>query len=60
MKAIKKIIEIMLTIVCCISFCAALAEYPEHQFIWSMGWMGLMAVCIRILDKMGVIGEGEI
>lgn len=53
MKAIKKIVELLLLVVCAISFMAACSEYPEHQFIWSMGWMSLLAICARVLDKMG-------
>lgn len=53
MKILKKLLEVILLVVCVISLMAACSEYPEHQFIWSMGWMTVMSVSAHILDRMG-------
>ena len=53
MKAMKKLLEVILLAICVIAFLAVCAEYPEHQFLWSMGWLSLLAICSTILDRMG-------
>lgn len=61
-KAIKKIIEVVLTTIVCVSFVLMLAETPEGGVClpWNLGWMAALAVSAKLLDKMGVFKkEGE-
>ena len=58
MKTMKKLLEIVLLAVCVVAFLAMCAEYPAHQFLWSMGWCSVLAVCARILDGMGCFKKG--
>ena len=55
MKAMKKLLEVVLLIIGAFALMAACSEYPEHQFPWSMGWMSVLAICAHILDRMGCI-----
>lgn len=58
MKAMKKILEVILLIIGAVALMAACSEYPEHQFPWSMGWMTVLAICAHFLDRMGCLGKG--
>ena len=55
MKLLKKLLEVILIVISVISLMAVCSEYPEHQFLWSMGWMSVLAVCAHILDRMGCL-----
>ena len=60
-KAIKKIIEVILTIIACVSFCLMCAEGKDGSFCfsWSLGWLGAFTLCAFILDRMGAFKKVE-
>jgi hypothetical protein len=60
-KTIKKIIEVILTIIACISFVLMFGERPDGSanLPWTFGWMAALAICAKILEKMGVFGKSE-
>ena len=55
MKAIKKIVEVVLTIIACLSIILMVAEKPDGSIClpWSLGCMAVLAISAKILDKMG-------
>ena len=60
-KSVKKIIEVILTIIACVSFILMLGERPDGSIClpWTFGWMAALAVSAIILDKMGAFKKEE-
>ena len=60
-KTIKKIIEVILTIIAGLSFILMIAERPDGSMClpWTLGWMAALAVSAILLDKMGVFKREE-
>ena len=60
-KSVKKFIEVILTIIMCVSFCLMCAERPDGSicFSWSFGWLGAFTISAIILDKMGAFKKVE-
>ena len=59
--AIKKIIEVILTIILCVSFCLMCAERPDGSIClaWSLGWLGASTISAILLDRMGAFKKAE-
>lgn len=60
-KAIKKLVEIILTIIAGISLILACAETTDGtiSMTWSLGWMAVLAISAKLLDKMGAFDKEE-
>lgn len=60
-KTIKKLVEVILTIIACTSFILMCAEKPDGGICltWNMGWMAALAISAKLLDKMGVFDKEE-
>ena len=60
-KTIKKLVEVILTIIACTSFVLMVAEKPDGGIClpWNLGWMAALAVSAFILDKMGTFTKEE-
>jgi hypothetical protein len=60
-KAIKKIVEVILTIIACVSLILMLGEQPDGGIClpWNLGWLAALAVSSILLDKMGVFKREE-
>lgn len=58
---IKRIIEAILAVIACVSFVMMTGEAADGSVSlpWSLSWLAVLAVCCKILDKMGVFGEEE-
>jgi hypothetical protein len=56
MKALKKIIMMILTVIACLSIILMCAERPDGSIslTWSLGWMAALVVSTKLLDRMGV------
>ena len=54
-KTIKKIIEAILIIIACVALVlmTGQAEKESTQLLWSLGWMAVLAIDCKILDRMG-------
>ena len=61
MKAIKKIVVAILTIIASLSIILMMAERPDGSIslTWSLTWMAVFAISAKTLDKMGVFNEEE-
>lgn len=61
MKAIKKIVVAILTIIASLSIILMMAERPDGSIslTWSLAWMAVFAISAKTLDKMGVFNEEE-
>ena len=61
MKAVKKIIIAIVTIIACVSFVLMVAERPDGSIClpWSLGWMAALAISAKCLDWLGVFKEEE-
>lgn len=61
MKAIKKIVEVTLTIIAGISLILACAETKDGtiSMTWSLGWMAVLAICAKTLERMGTFDREE-
>ena len=55
-KVVKKAVEVILTIIACVSFILMTAERPDGSCCipWTLGWLSALVVSSLILDKMGV------
>lgn len=60
-KSVKKFIEVILTIIACVSFCLMCAERPDGSMClpWSLGWLAALTISSIILDKMGAFKKAE-
>lgn len=60
-KTIKKLVEVILTIIACTSFILMCAEKPDGGIClpWNLGWMAALAVSSILLDKMGAFDKEE-
>ena len=60
-KVVKKAVEVILTIIACVSFILMYAETPEGGIClpWNLGWMAALVVSSRLLDKMGALKKEE-
>lgn len=55
----KKIIEVVLTIIACLSIILMVAERPDGGIClpWSLGCMAALAVSAKLLEKMGAFDK---
>ena len=60
-KVVKKAVEVILTIIACVSFILMTAERPDGSCClpWTLGWLSALVVSSLILDKMGVFKKEE-
>lgn len=61
-KAIKKLVEIILTIIAGISLILACAEKSDGGIClpWNLGWMAAFAISAKLLERMGAFEkEGD-
>lgn len=58
-KAIKKIVEVILTIVACASFVLMFGETEDGSIClpWSLGCIAMLTISSYILGKMGVFNR---
>lgn len=58
-QKVKKIIEVILTIIAGVSFVMLFAEKPDGSINlpWSLGWAAALLVSGSLLNKMGVLGR---
>ena len=56
-KSIKKIVEVILAIIACLSFVLMCAERPDGSAcpLWTIGCMAVFAISAIALDRMGVL-----
>lgn len=61
MKALKKIIMMILTVIACLSIILMCAERPDGSIslTWSLGWMAALVVSTKLLDRMGVFDRSH-
>lgn len=61
MKALKKIIMMILTVIACLSIILMCAERPDGSIslTWSLGWMAALVVSTKLLDRMGVFDRSR-
>ena len=60
-KTIKKLVEVILTIIACTSFILMTAETQDGSVcvLWNFGWMAALAISAKLLEKMGVFDKEE-
>lgn len=60
-KVVKKAVEVILTIIACVSFILMSAERPDGSCClpWTLGWLSALVVSSIMLDKMGVFKKEE-
>ena len=60
-KKVKKIVEVILTIIACLSFVLMTGETTDGSvcLLWNFGWMAALAISARLLDKMGTFDKKE-
>ncbi len=60
-NTLKKIAKVILSIIACVSFILMVAETPDGGIYlpWNLGWLASLAVCTKLLDKMGVFGNAK-
>lgn len=60
-KVVKKAVEVILTIISCVSFILMTAVRPDGGIClpWTLGWLSALVVSSRLLDKMGVFKKEE-
>jgi hypothetical protein len=60
-KSIKKIVEVILTIIACVSFILMVAERPDGGIClpWNLGWMAALAISAKLLERMGAFDKEE-
>ena len=58
-KSVKKTIEVILTILACVSFVLMVAERPDGSVClsWTFGWLAVLAICAKILERMGAFNK---
>ena len=60
-KVVKKLVEVILTIITCVSFICMTAERPDGSccISWTLGWLSALLVSSLLLDKMGVFKKED-
>jgi hypothetical protein len=60
-KTIKKLVEVILTIIACTSLILMCAETTDGGIClpWNLGWMAALAISAKLLDKMGAFDKEE-
>ena len=60
-KVVKKAVEVILTIIACVSFILMYAETPDGGIClpWNLGCLAALVVSSRLLDKMGPLKKEE-
>ena len=61
-KLVKKAVEVILTIIACLSIILMCAETPDGGICltWNLGWMAALAISAKLLDWMGAFEkEGD-
>ena len=60
-KVVKKAVEVILTIIACVSFILMTAERPDGSCClpWTLGWLSALVVSSISLYKMGVFKKEE-
>lgn len=60
-KVIKKIIEVILTIIACVSFVLMCGERPDGSIClpWTLSWLAALVISAKCLDWMGVFKKEE-
>ena len=61
-KVVKKAVEVILTIIACVSFILMYAETPDGGIClpWNLGWMAAFAISAKLLERMGAFEkEGD-
>lgn len=60
-KTIRQIAKVTLSLIACLSFILMCGETPDGGIYlpWNLGWMASLAVCTKLLDKMGVFGNAK-
>ena len=55
-KTIRQIAKVTLSLIACLSFILMCGETPDGGIYlpWNLGWLASLAVCTKLLDKMGV------
>ena len=58
-KSVKKIIKAILIAIVCISFILMCAETQDGSvcLAWNLGWLAVLAISARILDRMGAFDK---
>ena len=60
-KVVKKAVEVILTIIACVSFILMYAETPDGGIClpWNLGWMAALAISAKLLERMGAFDKEE-
>ena len=60
-KVVKKIIEVILTIIACVSFVLMCGERPDGSIDlpWTLGWLAALVLSAKCLDWMGAFKKEE-
>jgi hypothetical protein len=60
-KSVKKIVEVILTIIAVTSMILMCAEKPDGGIClpWTLGWMAALAVSAILLDEIGALKKTE-
>lgn len=60
-QIVIKIYKVTLMVIACLSFILMCAETPDGGIYlpWNLGWLASLAVCTKLLDKMGVFGNAK-
>ena len=60
-KTIRQIAKVTLSLIACLSFILMCGETPDGGIYlpWNLGWLASLAVCTKLLDKMGVFGNSK-
>ena len=61
-KTIKKLVEVILTIIACTSVILICAEKSDGGIClpWNLGWMAALAISAKLLERMGAFEkEGD-
>ena len=59
-KVLKKSVEVILTIIICMSLVLMMGETPDGGIClpWALGWMAALVVSCLIMGKMGMFDKG--
>ena len=60
-KVVKKAVEVILTFIACVSFILMYAETPDGGIClpWNLGWMAVLAISAKLLERMGAFDKEE-
>ena len=60
-KTIKKLVEVILTIIACTSVVLICGEKSDGGIClpWNLGWMAVLAISAKLLERMGEFDEEE-